>query len=335
MKIGLTFDLRDESPLPAGAPDDFFEEFDSPETVDSIAAVLKDLGHEVVQLGNGEQLLRQLLADPPDFVFNFAEGRGVSRSREARVPGVLETLGIPYTGSDPATLGVCLDKSWTRTLVAAAGVMVPKGFVADPRRDELEGLCDRNHLKLPVIAKPVCEGSSKGILSKCIIERKQDFAPVVVELGNIYQQSVLVEEFVVGDELTVGIIGDNPQAVFGIMRVVPRQANDRFIYSLEVKRNYKQLVDYECPARLDECATRAVEQAALRAFHALGCRDVARLDFRLRDRVPYFLEANPLPGLNPVTGDIVVMARALGVSHAQVVARILHAAMVRCGRNSL
>src|SRR5262249_32984289 len=162
--------------------------------------------------------------------------------------------------------------------------------VADPRRDELEGLCDRNHLKLPVIAKPVCEGSSKGILSKCIIERKQDFAPVVVELGNIYQQSVLVEEFVVGDELTVGLIGDNAQAVFGIMRVVPRQAHDRFIYSLEVKRNYKQLVDYECPARLDEGATRAVEQAALRAFHALGCRDVARLDFRLRDRVPYFLE---------------------------------------------
>jgi D-alanine-D-alanine ligase len=329
MRIGLAFDLRYEGPLPAGTPDDLFEEFDSPETVAALGSVLRDLGHEAIDLGNGPPLVRRLLEDPPDLVFNFAEGQGVSRSREARVPGVLETLNIPYSGSDPATLGVCLDKEWTRRVVAAGGVTVPHGLVADPRRDDLDSLLDRTGVSLPLIVKPVFEGSSKGIHSKCIIERRGEFVSAVKELAGSYQQPVLVEEFVSGEELTVGIIGNEPRIVFGIMRVLPRKPSDRFIYSLDVKRNYQQHVDYECPARIGAAATQAVEQAALRAFNILGCRDVARLDFRLRDGVPYFLEINPLPGLHPVTGDLIVMAKALGMSYGQVIERILGAALNR------
>src|SRR5687767_2119589 len=104
MKIGITFDLKADAPPAAGQPDDSQEEFDSPATVEAIAAVLRGLGHEVAFLGDGREMLERLLADPPDFVFNIAEGLGVSRSREARVPAVLEMLGIPYSGSDPVTL---------------------------------------------------------------------------------------------------------------------------------------------------------------------------------------------------------------------------------------
>src|SRR5437868_7405522 len=132
MRIGITFDLKVDVPLAAGLPDDFQEEFDSPATIEALAAVLRGLGHEVVKLGDGRELLERLLADPPDFVFNIAEGQGVGRSREARVPAVLEMLGIPYSGSDPLTLAVTLDKDCAKRLVAAADVQVPPGIVLEP-----------------------------------------------------------------------------------------------------------------------------------------------------------------------------------------------------------
>src|SRR5260370_30412691 len=120
MRIGIPYDLKADMPLPSGLPDDCQEEFDSPVTIDAIAAALRSLGHEVVKLGDGRELLERLLSDPPDFVFNIAEGQGIGRSREARVPGVLEMLGIPYTGSDPLTLAVTLDKECAKRLAACA-----------------------------------------------------------------------------------------------------------------------------------------------------------------------------------------------------------------------
>src|SRR5205823_11199420 len=128
MRIGIAFDLKPAGPLPAGAPDDLHEEFDAPVTVRAIGDVLRGLGHEVRELGDGRSFLEAVLRDPPDLVFNFAEGTGVSRSREARVPAVCEMLDIPYTGSDPLALAVALDKDMTRRVVAAAGVTVPKGI---------------------------------------------------------------------------------------------------------------------------------------------------------------------------------------------------------------
>src|SRR4051794_16714105 len=134
MRIGITYDLKAETPDngQAGLPDDLHEEFDSPATIEALAAVLRGLGHDVVKLGDGRELLERLLADPPEFVFNIAEGQGIGRSREARVPAVLEMLGIPYTGSDPLTLSVTLDKDCAKRLVGSAGVMIPRGVVIQP-----------------------------------------------------------------------------------------------------------------------------------------------------------------------------------------------------------
>ena len=335
MKIGITFNLRGHAPVPAGAPDDLYEEFDDPSTIAAIANVLRNLGHNVVELGDGREMLRKLLADPPEFVVNFAEGVGISRSRESRVPAVLEMLGIPYSGSDPATLAACLDKDWTRRLVESVGVYCPAGMTIAPEtsatrtESQLAELLDEAGLETPLIVKPACEGSSKGIRNKCIVEKVADFAPLVLELCREYKQAVLVEEFIAGEELTVGVVGNSPPEVLGVMRVVPKQPTDRFIYGLEVKRDYKRLVDYECPARIDTDDFEAVEEAALAAYDVLGCRDVARLDFRLREGIPYFIEANPLPGLGPVTGDIVLIANFMGVNHAQLIERILQAALQR------
>ena len=155
------------------------------------------------------------------------------------------------------------------------------------------------------------------------------------EVYRHYRQSVLVEEFIEGDELTVGIVSNQPPQVLGIMRVLPKDTANSFIYSLEVKRDWKQRVRYECPARLSPADTAAVEQAALAAWRALGCRDVARIDFRLRDGVPYFLEVNPLPGLSPTSGDLVLLAGMMGIDYPDLIGRILAAATERHGLAAL
>jgi D-alanine-D-alanine ligase len=333
MKIGITFDLKGDLPPTAGAPDDFQEEFDSPATIEGIAGALGRLGHEAVWLGDGPGLLRRLLDEPPGLVFNIAEGQGTSRSREARVPAVLEMLGIPYTGSDPLTLAVTLDKDSARRLLRSHGGIVPRGEVFTPDRlgdADLAAVRARASLPYTMIVKPAWEGSSKGIRGKCVVDKPADLADALAARRD-QRQPLLAEEFIAGEELTVGVVGNDPPRVVGVLRVVPLGRPERFVYSLEVKRDYQRHVRYECPPRLPEEWLRAVEKSALHAYRALGCRDVARLDFRLREGVPYFLEVNPLPGLNPETSDLVILARMSGMGYDELISAILDSALTRHG----
>jgi D-alanine-D-alanine ligase len=327
MRIGITFDLKDGALADdPSAPDDFQEEFDSPATIEAIAAVLRDLGHDVVLLGDGRPMLECVLADAPDFVFNVAEGHGISRCREARVPAVLEMLNIPFTGSDPLTLALTLDKDCAKRLVAADGIAVPKGCVIGPDDDPRE---ITSRLEFPAIAKPAWEGSSKGIRHRCLVQTAGDLVDVVDSLRCDHRQPIVVEEFIQGDELTVGMVGNDPPEIVAIMRVLPRKPVKQFVYSLEVKRDFRRQVIYDVPAGLAAADTEAVEQAARTVYRSLGCRDVSRIDFRLRCGVPYFLEVNPLPGLHPDDSDLVIMANLAGWTYRQLIERILSAAMSR------
>src|SRR5262245_23995062 len=245
-------------------------------------------------------------------------------------------LGVPHTGSDVLTLAVCLDKDMCRRVVQDADVRVPKGILLAPPPDGYDGdyaefpaMVRETGLSLPLIAKPVWEGSSKGIRSKSLIDRLEDVGPTVVSLWNDYTQGVLLEEFIAGDEVTVGVLGNDPPQILGCMRVLPKQPTDRFVYSLDVKRDWEARVSYECPAKLPGATLDALELAALTAYDALGFRDVARIDFRVRDDVPFFLEANPLPGLNPETGDLLLICKGIGMSHAELIAGIVREAMGR------
>jgi D-alanine-D-alanine ligase len=329
MKIGITYDLKNSAALDPSVPDDLQEEFDSPHTIEAIAAVVRGLGHHVILLGDNQEFLRKVLADPPDFVFNFAEGSGVSRAREARVPAVLEMLGIPFTGSDPLTMALTLDKDCAKTIVASAGVKVPRSVLLAPTQTPGQLRARIAELTFPLVVKPAWEGSSKGIRNKCLIQAAADLPEVVDSLRRDHRQPILLEEYIEGDELTVGIYDNEPPRILGIMRVVPRFPVDKFIYSLEIKRDYRRLVKYECPAPLAAEVTARVEEAALAAFHALGCRDIARVDFRVRAGIPYFLEVNPLPGLNPDDSDLVIMAKLVGWSYAKLIETIVDAAMKR------
>ncbi|HMP60083.1 MAG TPA: ATP-grasp domain-containing protein [Gemmatales bacterium] len=330
MRIGITCTLKDPAQARPDAPDDLQEEFDSPETIGALAEVLRRRGHEVELLGDGRGLMEKLLQSPPEFVFNLAEGRGASRSREAWVPSLLEMLGIPFSGSDPLTLAVTLDKPAAKTLVAAAGVAVPAGLVV-ARAADAARLADPAWQGRKVILKPAWEGSSKGIRGACVVTAGPDLKARLEELRAQYDQPILAEEFIAGEELTVGVVGNEHPEVVGVLRVVPRQPTSEFVYSLEVKRDYENRVRYESPPQLPEEEVERVRQAALSAFVALGCRDVARLDFRLREGVPYFLEVNPLPGINPITSDLVILAGLNGWSYERLMDAVLDAAFARHG----
>ncbi|MEI6324654.1 MAG: D-alanine--D-alanine ligase [Gemmataceae bacterium] len=333
MRIGLAVNLKSDAVRPTGlVPDDWDEEFDSPETVEALSAVMRSMGHDPVVLGDGEALIRRVLDQRPDFVFNIAEGAGIGRSREARVPAFLEMLGIPYSGSDPLTLAASLDKAVARRLVEGGAVRIPRGFVVEGKDTEQRIRDLAKAVVFPVVVKPAWEGSSKGIRARCLVDDVQTLVGIVKELWQDYSQSLLVEEFVGGAELTIGMVGNGVPRILGVMEVVPLKASDRFIYSLEVKRNWRECVRYESPARLLGPIQNQIESAALEAWDRLGCRDLCRMDFRLNAASePVFIEANPLPGLNPVTSDLVILAAGVGLSHDQLIREVLTAGLSRVG----
>ena len=327
MRIGLSYDLKETIATQQASCDDAFEEYDSRETVELIAAALEAEVHTVTMLGGGREFLGKILHDKLDFVFNIAEGRGTYRSREAQVPSILEMLNIPYSGSDPQCLAICLDKPLTKKLVSSEGVSTPNWHIIN-NRQELHQI-DRFDFNFPAIVKPAYEGSSKGIRLTSVVEDAKQAIEVINSLLEKYQQPAMVEEVILGDEVTVGIIGNSPPKVLGVMRILPKQRDSYFIYNLDVKRNYPNLVDYECPAGLEDKVLQCIQVSSLRAFKALGCRDFARLDFRISTAgVPYFLEINPLPGLG-THSDLVIMAEKMGWSHRQLISAVLNAARER------
>lgn len=339
MRVGIAFDLRFPENSHSGLlsqiseknpdlllPEDVFEEMDSIETVEAIESVLNKAGHETLRLGSGKDFLVSIMENPVDIVFNIAEGWG-TRSREAHVPSVLEMLGIPYTGSDPLTLAITLDKGMAKRVVMSAGVLTPRFMV-------LKSLEDLNHnveLSYPLIIKPAWEGSSIGIRRNSKVESIREFREKFEWLINSYREPGLIEEFVQGEEVTVGVMGNESPRVIGMMMIQPRNGSPMdFIYSLEVKRNWREEVEYICPPPLPRQTLNELRRSALTAYKALTCRDIARLDFRIgMDGIPYFLEANPLPGLNPETGDLPIMMQKEGMPYEELILSILDHAIRR------
>jgi D-alanine-D-alanine ligase len=328
MKIGLAYDLKDSVISTLTSPEDALEEYDSPETVEALAAVIESLGHSTIKLGGGKEFIVNILQNDIDFVFNICEGWGNYKSREAQIPSILEMLAIPYSGSDPQCLAICLDKPLTKTLVSTAGVRTPRWrLITD--HNQLYDITD-DDLPLPAFVKPAYEGSSKGIRLGSRAETVTQTTVIAAGLLEHYQQPVMIEEFIAGDEVTVGILGNAPPTVLGVMRILPKQNHTHFIYSLEVKREWEQLVDYECPARLSARTLEEITEFGFKVFKILGCRDFARLDFKLDSQgVPYFLEVNPLAGLNPKSGDMPIMAYKRGWTYRALISTIFNTALQR------
>ncbi len=305
------------APDAAAADDDRFEEFDAPEVPAAVAAALERRGFRACVIEDGPRLVDELRQRAPDFAFNLAEGRS-GRGRESIVPALCEHLELPYTGSDALTLAATLDKGIARRLVAPF-VAIAEGAVVEP------GDPIPPDLPLPALAKPACEGSSKGIRdATALADTRAELEVRVKELHERYGQAALVERFVAGPEVTVGVLGNRDAEVAAMLHVIPTAGDPaRFVYSLDAKRDWRRRVRYAVPPELPAETVRRLRAAALAAFRALGCRDVARIDFRVdADGTPIFLEANPLPGLSPEKGDLVIATRAAGMAYDALIFRI-------------
>ncbi len=324
LKVGFTFNVKRIKPTAEG--EDREAEYDSPTTLQAIREAISSHGHEVVDLEATAELPMVLASTPVDVVFNIAEGfRG--RNRESQVPALLELLDIPYTGSDPATLSLALDKALAKRVVRAAGIDTPNFQLMSSGRERL----DKQFTRWPLMVKPVAEGSSKGVVAKSVCHTEVELREVVKEMVERYQQPALVEEYIGGREFTVGLLGERRPEVLPPMEIVFTDKSDKTpIYKFEDKLEENDRIRYEVPAKLEHNQLERLKAAARTAFMSLGCRDVARIDFRMDDtgRI-YFIECNPLPGLTPGWSDLVLIAQGDGMDYRTLIGEILSGAIRR------
>ena len=324
MHIGLTYDLRADY-LAAGYGEEQTAEFDRPDTIEAIESALRELGHQPDRIGNGQRLVGRLAAgDRWDLVFNIAEGlHGLAR--EAQVPAILDLYEIPYTFSDPLVLALTLHKGLTKVVVRHAGVPTPDFAMVEQVED-----VDRVQLPLPLFAKPMAEGTGKGITAASKIKDRGALRKVCGELLARYRQPVLVETFLPGREFTVGIVGTGPEAqVIGSMEVLLLPGAEADVYSYANKERSEDLCEYRLGRPNDEEVRRA-EEVGLAAYRALGCRDASRVDIRSdANGCPNFIEVNPLAGIHPAHSDLPIICGLVGIPYRELIDRIVRSASRR------
>jgi len=323
LTIGLTYDLKRDY-LALGYKEEDVAEFDADITIDTIERTIAELGFKPERIGHIRALCAKLAAGAHwDLVFNIAEGVS-GRSREAQIPCMLEAFDIPYTLSDPLVCAVTLDKAVAKRILKAEGLNTAGFHVVQSESD-----VDHVNLPYPLFAKPIAEGTGKGIDRASRITNSAELRAVCQTLLLKFNQPVLIEEFLPGREYTVAILGTGAKAhVMGTMEVCFRPNANTTIYTYEVKENYTNYVDYHCPPRTPE--TEAVEKLALDSYRVLELRDAGRVDIRM-DRYgrPAFMEVNPLPGLNPLHSDLPIIAKLVGMSYKDIISFIIDSARSR------
>ncbi|MGE3529341.1 MAG: ATP-grasp domain-containing protein [Methyloceanibacter sp.] len=324
MRVALVYDLRDDYRA-LGFSEEEVAEFDSVETIDALAGALQALGCEPVRVGRGQALAGRLAAgERYDIVLSIAEGvRG--RSREAQVPALCELFDQPYLFSDPLTAAAALDKAVAKRLVRDAGVPTPSFAVAERSASELSGWTS-----FPAFVKPLAEGTGKGCEAGSLVTSQAALQAAAERVIARYRQPALVEQYLPGREFTVGIAGNGEEArVLGVCEILLKPNAEANVYSLHNKELCEELVTY-APAA--DAEARLAGARALQAYRALQCRDAGRIDFRSdAGGDPYFLEANPLAGLNPSHSDLPILAAQNGIDFVTLIGLILDAGLARYG----
>jgi D-alanine-D-alanine ligase len=314
---------------------DLYAEWDSQETIDAIRLAIGQ-SHDVFPVEADTAAMQKLIENRPDFAFNMAEGlHGVSR--EAHIPAILEMLRIPYLGSDPLTLSLCLDKARTKEILSYHGIPTAP-FTVVRSIDEFEDA----KVRFPAIVKPLHEGSSKGIYNTSVVRTTIELEREVRGILSTYNQPALIEEFLPGREFTVAVLGNGPDArCLPIVEInysaFPPGVNP--IYGYEAKWVWdtpdNPLDVFHCPANLDESLRMEIENLCLKTFRVLSCRDWSRIDVRLgADGRPRIMEINPLPGVLPKPEDnscFPKAARAAGMSYDELILTVLDIALDRVG----
>ncbi|HWT27224.1 MAG TPA: ATP-grasp domain-containing protein [Mobilitalea sp.] len=325
LRVGLTYNLKKNI---ASDVVDNEAEYDNIDTVLAIKAALEDDNCKVELMEATEELPIKLADHAVDIVFNIAEGIH-GRGREAQVPAILNFFKIPFTGSDETTLCIALDKALTKRILTTYHIRTPKYRVISKDQQKPGG-----SFTFPAIVKPNAEGSSKGISDVAIVANMGELRSLVSKNLSLYKQDMLIEEYIPGREFTVGVLGNGSDVrVFPPMEIVYLNKQVKYnIYSYNVKQDYKKLIRYECPAAISPEIESEIKVTAKRIFEILGCKDFARIDFRLTDDgKPYFIEINPLPGLAPGYSDFPMLAEFNGMDYVSLVRNVLKSAVKRYG----
>lgn len=325
-----TSDTEEDEPPPT----DLLAECDADETIDAVAAALRER-HQVFPIEADDKAYARLRRLRPHLVFNMAE-RLTGPNRESHIPTVCEMLDLPYTGSDPLTLGICLDKSRAKEILTYRRIPNPEFWIVDSPQDIPASV------KLPAVVKPLYEGSSKGIKDNCLVRTARDLHERVAEITSLYKQPVIVERFLPGREFTVGVLGTAPNLeILPIVEIAHAElpAGAAPIYSYEAKWIWdtpdKPLEIFKCPAPIPDALRVRIERVVARTCAVLRIRDWCRIDVRLDERgEPNIIEVNPLPGVLPKPEDnscLPKAARTAGYSYSALIHRVVDEASARAG----
>jgi D-alanine-D-alanine ligase len=325
MIVGLTYDLREDY-LKEGYSEDETAEFDRPDTIGAIENSLRQLGYRTERIGHARQLAQQLLSGKRwDIVFNIAEGL-YGLGRESLVPALLDAYRIPYVFSDPVALGISLHKAFAKQIWRDSGLPTPE-FSLVRRVDDIREI----DLPFPLFAKPVAEGTGKGVSAESRIENREQLERICRRLLEKYRQPVLVERFLPGREFTVGVLGTGEQAeAIGTLEIILKERAEKAVYSYTNKEYCEELVEYRLLG--EPALDREAKELARRAWQALDCRDGGRVDLRADEKGRLqLLEVNPLAGLHPQHSDLPMIATAVGLKYTELIDRIMHSALERYG----
>ena len=325
--VGLTYDLVSDYPVLDDSPEDLYGEFDSEETVSALENTLMNIGYSVQRIGNINHLVKFLASGKRvDVVFNIAEGLW-GRNREGQIPALLEAYRIPYTFSDPITLGLSLDKAFTKSLWQQVGLPISPFCLVGASTDYEEPI--KKGLEFPLFVKPAREGSSMGIGLNSIVESTEQLKIQVDRVISTYHQPALVEEFLPGREFTVAVLGHNSTAkVLGVLEVT--KVMHCKVNGFAQKADWKTYGPIAFEPLEDTLLQEQIERICLQAYQVIGCRDVARLDLRMdKHGLPQLLEINPLSGLSSHSA-LPIIARHAGLSFEMLIENILQGAIARC-----
>ena len=326
LKIGITYDLRDDY-LREGYGLEETAEFDLPDTIEAIEKVILDNGFQADRIGNVKALTRRLAADNRwDLVFNIAEGM-YGFGREAQIPALLDAYNIPYTFSDPLGHSLSLHKGITKHVLRDLGIPTPDFAVVNSDAE-----IDKVNLPFPLFAKPVAEGTSKGITALSKITNREELYRNCKHILQTFKQPALIETYLPGREFTVGILGTGKDAkVLGVIEVILKPTAEQNAYSYENKEHYENLVQY---VLVDDDESKQAREIALKAWRYLDLKDAGRVDLRSDVHgAPHFMEVNSLAGLNPKRSDLPILCNLLGVSYHVLISSIIESALRRANIN--
>jgi D-alanine-D-alanine ligase len=349
MHVALLANLKKNAPIWPGMSPDRWDDLDSEETIETIIRALEAGGHRVTFLEGNVTLFDTLRKAKPDICFNICEGH-FGDGREAHVPAILEMMRIPYTGSQVLTLALALDKPMTKRVLTYHGLPTPAFQVFERVNEPLDP-----DLRFPLFAKPSREGTGMGVSAESIVRDESQLRAQLRRIFERYDESALVERFIEGREVTMGIVGNLPAPVAwrvpedeeaprilrGLHFFPPLEVDmaaypkeEAGIYTSRIKVEMAHEFHCLCPAPLSTEQVEEFQWLAAAVFRVTGCLDVARVDFRLDasdgDK-PYILEVNPLPGLNAGYSDLCIEAAADGWTYEELINEIVNLAAERYG----